>query len=107
MRIKIQENKELEISIKYNKEVYNNIQKGFYLYVSLYEITQEVGYVTRRICPTDNTNFKKLLESCTRYNAKKESLYNSFLEANKEKLKNLYVENKYSEIIQEVLMVTK
>ena len=99
MIINLGNNKEVHIKVTYNKETYNGQQKGFILYVTLYEVKKQNGYITRTSTPFDNTNFKHFLGASNRYNAKKEKKFNEHINNNKEVLKDLYLNKEYYKII--------
>ena len=101
--ITINETKDLSVKVRYNKETYNGQQKGFYLYVTLQEVKRDGGFITRKYAPMDNTNFKKLLELASRYSAKREDKYNSIIDENQTKIKELYVDGEFRGIINLVL----
>lgn len=98
MEIKINDNELLSIKIRYNREAYNNITKGFILYVTKYTIKEENGYITKTTMPMDKSNFWVMLKEQNRYSKKTENAYNEFINNNIKVLTDLYLKNDYVQI---------
>ena len=99
MEIKIKDNEIISIKVKYNREAYNNIRKGFILYVTKYTIKEESGYITKTTIPMDKSNFQAILKEQNRYSKKTENAYNDFIIRNIEVLKDLYMKDDYVQIL--------
>ena len=103
MKIHIKENQYLEVKVRYNREEYNGMNKGFYLYVTLKIKEEHNGYNTYTFSPLDSNNFKYLLKEAKRYNAKKEQKYNNTIENNAQQIKKHYENMNYQKLINIVM----
>ena len=93
MKIRISEDKVVSASIQYNKE-----RKQFCLCCLEGIETKEKDYSTFSYIGYDSKNFKFCF-SKSRNSKKKQEEYDIIIFDNREKIKNLFVEQKFNEII--------
>lgn len=95
VKIELDQNKYIDVYTSYNKKELPNDINGIILYCSLKEKTQ-YGY--KMECYS-NTNFRSNIIELNRKNTKLNNKINNLIEQNKEKIKDLYINNDYRQII--------